>query len=334
MTEPNDLKPKQGETSEQFKARIGATERDLKRAAAQAQATPTLDPQKPAEPAPDQVPPAAPPAIPPVPDPLAAKAPAVTGNAEVDEWWAKKGFKSPEDLAVSYRELEREYQRKAQEAAAARQAPPVAPQAPQMPSYPPYYPPAPMQYTPPPPVQPQINVEQLAKQYGFAPEDFERVAAVSNDLARATVQNELNRVLPPLLNQIHGVNREVGRQKEIVDLMGDPAFKNPQVQFEMDRVFREEPTVFQNQAMPIRYAYEKALTRIARANLGGSTPSGAPGVQGVVPPGSRPPTTAGGNGSGGGGAPSAPAPESVTNDIFAGMKLEDKRSHLKAVGAL
>lgn len=341
MTEPNDLAPRKGETAEKFKERIRETQREMSRAAAHAQATPP-DPSAPPpattpELPPAQVPPHVPPVVPPPPLAAAPTAPKVTGNAEVDEWWEKKGFKSAEDMALSYRELERELNRKFQEEAMRRNGAPPAPPAPAaMPGFPPFIPspvpPAPA--APPPPAHlPAMTVEQVAKQYGFAPEDFERVYAVANDLSRMTVKAELDRVLPPLLRQINGVNLEVGRQRELVDLMGDPSFKHPHVQFEMDRILREEPAIFAQQAQPLRYAFEKALTRIARANLGGSTPQGAPGAV-VVPPSPKPPTTAGGNGGGGGGAPSGPATGEMSPEVFAGLSLADKRKHLETVGAI
>jgi hypothetical protein len=176
-------------------------------------------------------------------------------------------------------------------------------------------------------------VEALAKQYGLSPEDFERVAPLANDMAQAAVRQELSRVLPPLMNQVQGVHREVGRQKELVDLMSDPVFKAPQVQFEMDRIFKEEPNTFVAQTQPIRYAYEKALTRIARANLGGSSgATAASTASGVVPSSSKPPATAGGNGNGGGGAPSG-APQEMTPEIFAGKSMAEKQAYLTAIGA-
>lgn len=328
--ETDDLAPKKGETADQFKARIAETQRDIKRSEAQ---KPPEPPTVPPAPVPAQVPSKESQAVKPPAEP--PKPATVTGNAEVDEWWAKKGFKSTEDLAQSYRELEREMHRKAQEARTTQppQTPPVAPPAQ---GYPAYYPPQMPWVQPqplPPAPQPQINVERLAQQYGLDPNDFERVAAVANDLAQSTIRQELARVMPPLLNQVQSVNREVGRQKELVDLIGDPAFKNPQVQFEMDRVFQSEPDLFANQTQPIRYAYEKALMRIARSNLGGSTGFPATPNPMVTPPSSTPPSTAGGNGSSGGGSPSGNTPEEITPDVFAKMKLEDQKAYLEAIGA-
>lgn len=327
-TETKSLEPQKGETADKFKERIEETQRELKRA------------QKVAPKAPDltaQVPAVAPKADVPLAQEVEKK-PLITGNAELDEWLEKKGPMTLENLASSYREAEREMHRKAQEVRGTNGQPPAPPiTAPPIQGYPPYYPPVadpnwgrPPAYAPPQP-PPPVSVEALAKQYGLSPEDFEKVAPLANDMARSVVEAELNRRLPPLMNQVNNVNREVGRQKELVDLMSDPAFKNPQVQFEMDRIFKEEPNTFVAQPQPIRYAYEKALTRIARANLGGSNGTTISSVPGVVPPNSKPPATAGGNGNGGGGAPSG-SPLEVTAEMFAGMSMAEKTAHLQAIG--
>lgn len=327
--EETQVAPQKGETAEKFKERIEETQREMKRAQKAAEKKP--GPTTPETPA--QVPAQAP-VVPPV---IAEeKKPLVTGNAELDEWLAKKGPMTVENLAANYREAEREMYRKMEEARKA-QGQPVTPPAAVPPAYPPYYPPAPIapswappvSYAPQPPAQ--ANVEALAKQYGLSPEDFERVAPLVNDMARSVVDSTLQRVLPPVINQVQNVNREVGRQKELVELMSDPAFKNPQVQFEMDRIFKEEPNTFVAQSQPIRYVYEKALTRIARQNLGGSTGQPVSMAPGVVPPSSKPPAVAGGNGNGGGGAPSG-SPQEVTPESFAAMSMAEKTAYLTAIG--
>lgn len=325
MNEPNSSEPQKGETAEQFKERIEETQREMKRAQKAAQKAP--------EPVPAQVPTNATTSdVPPAGAP--AKAVLVTGNAELDEWLEKKGPMTLENLASSYRESEREMYRKMDEARKTQGQPVTPPPAVPPANFPPYYqfpPVQPPAYIPPP-VQPQMNVEALAKQYGLSPEDFEKVAPLANDMARSVVDQEFNRRMPALYQQVQGVSREVGRQKELVDLMSDPVFKAPQVQFEMDRIFKEEPNTFVAQTQPIRYAYEKALTRIARANLGGSNGQPSPTtVLGVVPPPSKPPATAGGNGSGGGGAPSG-TPQEITSEIFAGLSMAEKMAHLNAIG--
>lgn len=332
MSDKTAIEPQKGETADQYKERIAETQREVKRAEAQAKADAKAAASVPVS-TPAQVPA---PATAGVVQPVVTeeKKPMVTGNAELDEWLAKKGPMTLENLAQSYRESEREMHRKAQEARTPGQ-PPVTPPVTVPPvNYPPfmYAPPAyvPPAYSPAP-AQPNVSVEALAKQYGLSPEDFERVAPLVSDMARSVVDSTLSRVLPPIMNQVQGVNREVGRQKELVDLMSDPVFKVPQVQFEMDRIFKEEPNAFAAQAQPIRYAYEKALTRIARQNLGGSTGATAT-APGVVPSNSRPPATAGGNGNGGGGAPSG-TPQEMTPESFAGLSMAEKMEYMKSVGA-
>lgn len=332
--ETKDLGPKKGETAEQFKARISETERELKReAAAKAPVNATV-PDAPATPA--QVSPTVPEVK--TPDPAVTPKGVVTGNQEVDEWLGKKGFKTTEDMANSLRELERELHRRAQEkkqepAPAAPSAPPVGyppyypPMAPQAPGY--AFPPVPPPYAPAP-----VDINQLAQRYGMTPEDFERVAAIANDMAESKVDLRLKAVLPRIENQVRNVDREVSKQKELVNLMSDPAFKNPQVQYEMHRVLEEDPAVFDKFSQPYRYAYDQALMRIARANLGGSRSTfGAPEPIPVATPSGRPPVTAGGNGGGGGGAPQQVPPESVTPELYAKMSLADKKAHLQAIGA-
>ncbi len=348
----DDLGPRKGETSDQFKARITETQRELNRQAAAAKPAPAPEPTPapaPASKAPEQVPtPAAPVERPAAPATTPKQGP--TGNPEVDAWWEKKGFKSTEDLANSYRELEREQSRRYQEEARARQSGQNGTPQVQPPAYPPYYPPAPVQPMPTygyPPVQaPYAPVpyaptapdpEQLAKKYGMTPEDFERVAALANDMADAKVDQRLRAVMPTLVNDVRNVQRETVRNRELVNLMSDPAFKNPQVQYEMHRVLTEDPSIFQRNTSPERYAFDEALKRLGRAQFGGSnsapTVPAADTPQGSVPS-SRPPTTAGGNGNGGGGAPSGAASEAMTTEAFAKLPRDQKESYLRSVGAL
>src|SRR4051812_2205393 len=89
--------PKKGETAAQFKGRIEETAREIER-----QRALTPEPVAPAPtPTPAQVNAPGPVAQP----QMEPAAPAITGNKEVDEWWVKKGFKTPQDLEQSYREL-------------------------------------------------------------------------------------------------------------------------------------------------------------------------------------------------------------------------------------
>lgn len=332
MSEPNSLAPQKGETAEKFKERIADTEREIKReTAAQVKAFKESASAN-AQQAPAQVP-----AVAPKGEEPQSKSVLKTGNAELDEWLEKKGPMTVENLAHSYRESEREMYRTMEEARKAQGQPVIPPPVVPPANFPPYYPaPVPQQWGPPaynpqPQINPQANIEALAKQYGLSPEDFEKVAPLVNDMARSVVDSTLQRVLPPIMNQVNGVNREVGRQKELVDLMSDPVFKTPQVQFEMDRIFKEEPNIFVAQAHPLRYAFEKALMRRGRDNLGGSTGQPAQIVPGVVPSSSKPPAMAGGNGNGGGGAPSG-TPQDMTPEVFAGLSMAEKMAHLNAIG--
>lgn len=331
--EKNGLGPQKGETADQFKSRILETQRELARAQAQAPkpdaASAAIAQGEPAAPpAPAQV---TPPVVPPVvPEPESRQG-VVTGKPEVDEWLSKKGFKTTEDIANSLREMERELHRRAAEAKA--NAPVVqAPPAP-LPMYPPYTT-APMYAPPPPapyaPTQP-VDVERLAARYGLSVDDFEKIAAIANDLAESKIESKMRFALPPLVNQVQSLNKETSRNREMVDLMSDPTFRNPQVQYEMHRVLEEQPALFDT-ASPYRTAYQQALSRIGRASIGNPVPV-AP-VPAAGAPAAKPPTTAGGNGGGGGGVPSGDAPQVITDKVFAGMKLEDKKAYLRQVGAI
>lgn len=326
--ETTDLGPKKGETSAQFKARIEETKREMARADAQAKPPepPPAPAPTPAPQQPEQVPPT--PATNPNPEPPATKS-AVTGNKEIDEWLGKKGFKTNEDVAISLRELEREFhQNKRNERPP--EVPPVAPAAPPVPQ-----PPAWNVAPPPAPApQPAATLEQMAARYGMTVEDFERVVAVVNDMTEGKVQRHIRDAVTPLARNVQDVSHQVSRQQEIVTLMSDPIFKNPQVQFHMHRVLEENPRIFDSYPQPYRYAFNQAMLRIARTNLEGQGPRGTPEPSLVATPTGRPPTVAGGNGGGGGGAPSGISPEQVSPEVFARMSLEQKRDHLRAVGAI
>lgn len=327
------LGPQKGESADQFKARIMETQREMNRAQAQAArpaAAPAIEPVLPdAPPAPAQVPQ---PEAKSVPEPVKSQG-VVTGNPEIDEWLGKKGFKTPEDMAQSLREMERELHKRALEAKKAEPPPPPAYQQPPV-GYPPYIPvpvpgyvQQPPAYVPAPP--PLVDVNKLAARYGMDPEDFEKVAAIANDLADSKIESRLRFSLSPLVNQVQSLNKETTRNREMVDLMSDPAFKNPQVQYEMHRVLEQNPAIFDT-VSPYRTAYNEALIRIGRAAAGNQNPAPPPPV---TAPSSRPPTTAGGGG-GGAGAPSGELPPTVTTDVFAKMKLEDKKAYLKQVGVM
>lgn len=337
-----ETSPKRGETAAQFKDRIEETRRELERQEA-------LKPQ----PVPASVPvPSAPAAAPAqvgaqgnvAQPPEVPPASATRGVIpEVDEWWSKKGFKTPEDIASSYRELERELNKKNQELA--RTQAPAQPFAPPPPQYPPYYAPPPQQWLPPapptyqpqpmyqPPI-PQQTADQLAEQYGLSTEDFKKVYSVANDLSQVTVQRELNRIMPGIVQQVQRVNGEVTRQREMVDLMSEPTWKNPQVQFEMHKVLNEDPTIIQRQALPYRYAHDEALKRIARVNLGGSIPFVPTPTPGFPSNAARPPATAGGNGKGAEGAAGGAGTGEITQEQFAALPLDEKREFLRTIGAI
>lgn len=316
-TENDGLGPNKGETAEQFKGRIEEKQRELKREEnARAAAAP-----KPA-------PAAAPQVTPPVSqDERPAKpqvAPAVaTGNPEVDEWLGKKGFKSPEDVAVSLRELEREFHRDRQDA---RDKAPVAPVPP---AQPPVAPVIPWGY-PYPPAPPRPDPAAMAEEYNMAPEDFQRVAKLASDMAEAIVNRRLGTIVPGLHSRVQNVERESTLQRDLVSLMADPYFKHPQVAYEMHRVIQENPAIFEKQPLPYRYAFDEALKRVARANLGGSNQQIEKADKDK--PTAKPPITAGGNGTGSGESTSTGV--EIDTKAFAALSREEKKAYLKSVGAI
>lgn len=348
---PEDTKletaPKKGETAQQFKSRIEETRRELARQEASKPLTPATEVPTPASITPTAAQVNAPgPVAQPQNEPPAS---ATRGTVpEVDEWWAKKGFKTSEDIANSYRELERELTRKNQELArqnAPGAQPPAPPTAPPYgyPSYipapnpvaPPSYPAyAPPQHFQPAQVPPPQNVEHLAKQYGLMPEDFEKVYAVANDLSQVNVRRELDRIMPGVLNQVHRVNMEVTRNREMVDLMSEPTWKNQRVQFEMHKILNDDPAILQRQPLPYRYAHDEALKRIARVDLGGSNTFQAPPNNPPASSGGRPPAMAGSNGKGADIAPAGPGTGEISPEQFAALPLKEKREFLQTLGVV
>lgn len=350
-----DLNVRPGESAAAFKARIDETRREMQRESATS-AAPAPSPTPAADTAPKNagaqgsaanagtasgdLAPGADGQKPPEP-----------GKPEVSEWmkWAnakgyvrKDGTIDAERLATSQRELERELHRRAHEErtktppaqpAPALGYPPPPPVQPAV--YPPgYYPPAPAPWNPPP-APPRATVEALAKEYDLDPADFDKIARLSSTMVDNAMLRMNREIVAPLRNQVNGLSRDLGRQNELLDLMADPAFKNPQVQFHMDRIMRSNPSIIERDPTPWTTAYHGALNAIAREHLGGPSPEPAAPIAPVEAdlPRGGPPKTAGNNG-GGGGAPRGSAANLVDPKQFAGLTLDEKRAHLKSLGAL
>ena len=240
------------------------------------------------EPAAEEAAPA--PTPPPAPTPAASEPPpSATDPSPFDpsDWVKKKGWRTAEDAAKSMRELEQAFHKQAEELRRAKEQPPfqpgwpqqypapAAPYAPPPQAYqppPPAYAPPPNPYAPPAwgaPVQPRE--EQVAASYGMSVEDFRRVLAVSKDIAAVQAQQ-----LQAEMNAWRQkTERENEKATDLQSVMTDPAFHNPEIQYEMHELFEKNKDLW-NERRPYSTALEKALTNIARRNIGGvQRPSGS-----------------------------------------------------------
>lgn len=170
----------------------------------------------------------------------------------------KKGWKTAEDAAKSYRELERAYHDNNQKKAEQQPMPAPAPQS---------WPQAPMQnygyqpqaYQPPVnPYAPRITEEQVAASYGMSVEDFRRVAMLARDLSEAqTRQLEVN-----MQKKWEETNRQAEKSSDMASILSSPALQNSDVREEMHEVFTKNPELW-NERKPYSAALKEAL-----ANLG------------------------------------------------------------------
>lgn len=330
----SELEPQAGESAEQFKLRI---EKKQAEAAASAKATPPaapangqshagidpkLEPKNAAQPAPEKT-----------ETPQAPNAPAKTdvpgsqGSDPID-WARKKGLKSEADIARSLRAMEDEFHKRNQNGRQgwpAPGAPQPVPPAPNYPSQPPMatprYSPPPASYQPPQYQNPVVAKQQLAQRYNLAPEDLDRVLPLVADVTEARIAQRDQQ----WAEKLSTIEKENARNSEFRELMADPVFKDPQVQMEVHRVFEENPTVFESESAPYKWAYNQALGRIARRNLQGATGSTENPNAPLTPP-TRPPSIGTGSGSG------IPEPGTLTPQAFADLPLEDKQKLLTRMG--
>lgn len=211
-------------------------------------------------------------------------------DAETKEWARKKGIKDADSALRSLRELEVKFGKSQAELKEKERllgevprgtyqpepqfAPPYQPPFGHQPEYarPSYYP-----LNPPSTVPQYIDrekiLEQEAKRFNMAPEDFERVLSVSSEIASM----QTRKLQAQMSAQFDAMNRETRRNSEMRELLNDPLFTNKQVQFEMHRVFEENPRAFQLEPAPYIYAFNEAQRRLARQYLqkeGGSSEEG------------------------------------------------------------
>lgn len=262
------------------------------------------------------------------------QAPAVKADKPVDdvrEWAKKKGIKDADAALRSLRELERELHRRSFEAKSSGnvprgETPQVQPQwqpQPQMPAWNPQ--PVPPQY-PAYPIDREKIIEQEAKRYNMAPEDFERVLSLSNDI----VAMQTRRLKAEFDAQLQEINRETRRNSELRELMQDPLFTNEKVQFEMHNVLKENPQAFTLEPSPYLYAFNEAQRRLARQYLqDGSNESERSDVKSSLP--SRPPS----EGSRGSNPSFEKSKEETILENFDKAKTaEEKRKILTSLGAV
>lgn len=246
-----------------------------------------------------------------------AGAPASSANPNEAEWqrvYREKGWKDPGDALRSYEALEREFHTRNQQ---------PRPQAAPVP---------PVQYVPvqqPPMMNP---VDQLARRHGIAPEDAQRLAPFTADVARAIAEDTANMIRNQYEPVVNDLRRKVQRQEDLNAVMSDPAMRNPRVQVEVSKVFLENPSVFSYEANPYQWALGQALRNIAQESLGAyRMPEGA----GAGQQPNMPPVTAGGGSGNRGGGTGVPEPNiDLAGNYFKLKTAAEKREMLAAMGVV
>lgn len=233
--------------------------------------------------------------------------------AETEEWMKKKGFKSVDDMARSLRNLERELHRRGK-VPQQREAiePPV--QQPMAPQY--------------RPSVPTAGIQQLAEQYQMTPEDIQKIAQLSNDIA----DFKLNQRLQPLMEQFTGLKRDYEKEASFKRLERDPLYQNREVQKEMHQLAEEDPSILNVPDYPERL-FDRALSKIGRrfAETAVRNEGSSRDVR-VGIPASPPPT---GRGSVGGpkGIPIKP-PSSMTPRDFGKLSVAEMEKELRKMNAI
>lgn len=312
-----------GKTSAQLLAEIQEQQKALKevpKPAPEPTPAPAQEPAPAAPPAPQDKPPE------PAPTPAADEVVAPSGESDkaTEEWMTKKGFKTTVDMARSLRNLERELSRRGSKGASERRGDIPRPARP-----------APA-YTPPTPAYrpPASMIDEMAKQYNMDPEDLQRVAPLATDIASNMVRQHVE----PLVAKITNLNKQVARKAEIDGLESDPAFHNSDVQVEMYKILEADPSIFQSEPAPYKYAFDEALSTIGRRILTGkssTTPNGtAPAATTGTGLPATPPTTARGKGHGPSGKPTMSAPAQINQATFASLPLAEKEKILRSMGAV
>lgn len=252
-----------------------------------------------------------------------------TESVELQEWKKKKGINwdTPDSVALELRKLDQEFHRKRAEEVKREsvERPPVAPAwtpnqyyqpAPQAPSYPAY-------------VQPVQNqrqiVENLARQYGVLPDEFEKITAIQRDLTAAMMEQERRRHA----QELEDMKRENIKNSEFRELSADPVFRRPEVAKEFHDVIENlqasDPSSFSQDPYVYRKAFDRALTNIARRNLEGSVQYQEPSVFQLPNTPPRP------LGQGAGGGRDANE-NGITQAEYDRLSVDEKRAVLSRMG--
>jgi hypothetical protein len=237
-------------------------------------------------------------------------------SGEVEELMKKKGFKTIDDIVRSYRNLERKMHGQGKGV----QQPPV-----NIPMAQTAYQPNPPEFRP---SAPTAGLQQLADAYQMTPEDIQKIAQLSNDIADFKLRQQLT----PLVEQFTGLKRDYDKDASFKRLERDPLFRNREVQLEMHQLAEEDPSVLDQPDYPERL-FDRALSRIGRRFAEGS------GLENSINrdsrlglPGTPPPS---GRGSAGGpkGIPLNP-PTSISSKDFKRLSVAEMEKELRKKGAI
>lgn len=212
-------------------------------------------------------------------------------EVDIREWANKKGLKDADSAFRSLRELEQKFS-KAQAALKEqeRNVPRGTPDYPQQGYAPQFQPqpqwqPQPNYYAPPPPYQDPLYKEKIlemeAAKRGWDKDDFKKVLELADEVSDMKIRRLQNQHDA----QYAELAKETRRNSELNELLKDPLFTNPEVQFEMHKVLEENPKAFTLEPSPYLYAFNTAQKRLARKYLqGGNSEVEANSVLPTTPP--------------------------------------------------
>lgn len=247
-------------------------------------------------------------------------------DADLMEWAKKKGVAKWEtDLTVlkALRKSDQDYGKwKAEEKAKGGDVRTYQPPQPQS-SYNP-----PVSNTGMPVIQNRQVLENLAKQYDVAPDDFAKIMKINQDFYEVASRADRDRQQ----SEFETIRREQQKQAVFHELSSDPVLKNPEIAAEFQRIIQEkqsiDPNSFEKDPTAYIEAREKALNNYARRNLEGQIlqEGVSPQARMVLP--TNPPRPLG-RGSGGG---SEVNESGINPEQFAKLTLEEKAALLRKMG--